>query len=491
MTIWDVFVLQWRRRSRNGSLIQEGLRSVAFALVGAFLGFISLWFGLSFPHLVAQLLPERPPLPVLNDHMLSFIAALLGLRFVFQGMCEVDIRSLLTLPVSDSQLVRLIQLGSVPSILNLLSIMGTAGLLLSTVRVETAPFGAFCWGAGTIIAIGLTQLLNQLLRIAWKQNYWSVLMGSGVFIILIIVCDITGLYFVRIISGKIFGGFVRSPGLSLIASVVIAIGLFRMTSWAIRQHRYALLEFSSAKQRDSGAREAWLPRRGSNLTTSLIFLELKLFSRNRRPQEIFWGGVSVLALWLGIAIFGGSDNPFLRLVVGFMITGFMPIMYGQFSISWHGNHFDSILSKIDTHTIVKSQLIFLILTSLLPTLILTPIIIYLSTNLFATLLSLFLYNCGIGCPLILAANIWWNRRDAHPTVSHFSATSGSLRPIIFIFILTVGPIALLDGAGNFPMLLIVSAVGLIGLTVMSTWTQNLSRLLQHRRHVLAREYRWS
>jgi hypothetical protein len=76
------------------------LRAIAFALLGAFVGFFVGWIGLVFPEIVAKSLLDRTPIRVLNEHLVAGFAGLTVARFVLQRFDGDGWRPVLSLPIT-------------------------------------------------------------------------------------------------------------------------------------------------------------------------------------------------------------------------------------------------------------------------------------------------------------------------------------------------------------------------------------------------------
>ncbi|MFB6230574.1 MAG: DUF5687 family protein [Salinibacter sp.] len=492
MTILDALRHQWMRQWRSTTFGRSLIAGLFLLLAAVYFGGLFVTAGWFYPQVVAEVAPKQEPLRLLNEVLLYGAIGLVPMRFFLQRSAGSDVRPYLHLPLRRPQVVRIMQVLSSLSLLNLLPVVVLAALWGSTVRPATSAMGAACWAVGALLLVATTQFLNSLLRAVWDQRAGLVLGAAGLLAVVVAAGYWTGGGMLRALSAWLFGGLAATHIAPLLVLLGTASGMAWAAHRALRGRLDSVLEDAGRTRGQPGA----LLRgrgRGWGRVASLALLDLKLILRNKRPRQMLLLGVFLIAVF-SLGVVEDDMEVFNEVVFGFLLSGYLGLMYGQFGYAWHGRHFDQfVLSPVSSSTLIRAQFLTVAGLCTVPLLIVGPIVAVLAPSLLETLTALLVYNLGVTAPALILMAMW--RREAieldQTAFFNYQGTSsgsflyGALGALVVMGL----PLALAVGVGLGPTLLVVAGLGALGLGTAPFWTRGLGRLLHRQRHALAAGFR--
>jgi hypothetical protein len=489
MTLLDVLRHQWRRRVRSPTFGRSLIGSLLLLLAVAYFGLLFVAAGWFYPQVVAEVAPERDPLRLLNEFLLYGAVGLVPMRFFLQRSAGSNVRPYLHLPLRRPQVVRILQMLSSLSLLNLLPVVVLASLWGSTVRPEASALGAALWAAGALLLVATTQFLNSLLRAVWDRNAGWVLGAVGLLAVVVAGGYWTGGEALRPVSAWLFEGLAAERIAPLLVLIGGATGTAVAAHRALRTRLYSVL----GDEEQTRAHASTVLRsggRGWGRVASLALLDLKLILRNKRPRQMLGAGLLVIGPFLLILLTGEKTPPINDVLFGFLLSGYLGLTYTQFGYAWHGAHFDGLLARaVAPRSLVLAQ--FLTFTGLCagPLILISPLVAALRPEFLAPLGSLFLYNLGASAPVLLGLGAW-GRTPLQLDQSTFFNYQGISTYHFFAVVPIMGlPAGLVVGVGLSTTLLIVAGLGTLGLLAVPLWTRGLGRLLWGQRHAMATGFR--
>ncbi|WP_263785679.1 DUF5687 family protein [Salinibacter grassmerensis] len=484
MTLLDVLRHRWTRWRRSTTLGRSLLTTVLVVLAGVHVGGWAVALGWFYPDIVAEVFPGRDPLRLLNEHLLSGMAGLVGARFVLQRFDAGAWRSLLCLPVRRATLARAIQVTSAISLLTLVPLLGLAALAARTVASGTSPLGVALWTAAALLAVGMTHFACVWLRVAWIRRRWSGFLGASAVVLGLVGGDFLGATVIQEASAWLFGGPLRGSIGALLVLAVGTVTLAVVSTAALRRYTY---ESVGGPDRTDRRRRFSVDIEGREGLSSLVFLEGALIFRNRGPREQLLIGSGTLAFFVylivrdALSVFSVGMAPFL---IGLLLS----VAYGQFAFAWHGKHFDGLLVRVSPGRLVRGTLVVLTGLAAGPLILAMPVVAWADPFLAAPMAAFALYHAGITVPTIVGTGILWNRNWVNPEQSRFTFSGGPIRGMVLMALLSVPPVLL--GLGGIPVLLSgVAVLGGLGLGTVSLWRPRLEAMLRRRRHAMLRGFR--
>jgi len=489
MTLFDALRHQWRRRLRSPTVGRNLVGTLLLVLAAAYVGSLFVAAGWFYPRVVAEIAPDADPLRLLNGSLLYAAVGLTVCRFLLQRSAGSDVRPYLHLPLPRPQVVRIMQVLSSLSLLNLLPVLILAAFWGSTVLPSTSAGGAACWAIGALLLVATTQFLNSLLRAVWDRHAGLVLGGVGVLAVVVTRSNWMGTGALRAVSWWLFEGLVAAHIAPLLALIGTAGGTALAAHRALRGRLYSVLGDTERTRAPTGTVLRGHGR-GWGDVAFLALLDVKLILRNKRPRQMLAAGLLVLGPFLLIPLVGGKITPMNKVIFGFLFSGNVGLTYTQFSYAWHGAHFDGLLARaVSPRSMVRAQLVTFVGLCAIPLALLGPLVAGVRPQFLAPLGSLLLYNLGVTAPTLLGLGVWARTALALEQSTFFNY-QGTSTYHFFVILLVMGfPVGMVIGLGLPTTLLVVAGLGTLGLGTAPLWVRGLGRLLRGQRHAMAAGFR--
>ncbi len=489
MTLLDVLRHQWHQRTRSPTFGRSLIGGLLLLLAAAYFGSLFVAVGWFFPEIVAEVAPGQDPLRLLNEFLLYGAVGLVPMRFFLQRSAGSDVRPYLPLPLRRPQVVRILQVVSSLSLLNLLPVVVLASLWGRTVLPATSAVGATYWAVGALLLVATTQFLNSLLRAVWDRHAGRVLGAAGLLAVVVAGGSWTGGQLLQSASAGLFGGLAAGRILPLIVmlagTAALAVAAHRM----LRGRLYSVLwDADSPRTQSTGVLQGVGHGRGR--VASLALLDLKLILRNKRPRQMLGAGLLVIGPFLLILLLGEKIPPMNEVIFGFLLSGYLGLTHTQFGYAWHGTHFDGLLARaVAPRLLAQAQFVTFVGLCMAPLMLIVPVIAAVRPQLLASLGSFFLYNAGVTAPVLLVLGTW-SRTALNLDQSTFFNYQGTSSYHFLMELPIMGlPIGLVVGVGLSSTLLVAAGLGLLGLVTVPLWTRGVGRLLWRQRHAMEAGFR--
>jgi hypothetical protein len=458
-------------------------------LAAGYFGVLFVALGWFYPEIVAEVAPTREPLQLLNGFLLYGAVGLVPARFFLQRSAGSDATPYLHLPVRRPQIVRILQVLSSLSLLNLLPVVVLASLWGRTVLPATSAMGAAFWAIGALLLVATTQFLNGLLRAVWDRHAGRVLGAAGLLAVVVAGGSWTGGQLLQSASAGLFGGLAAGrilPMTLLFAgTAALAVAAHRM----LRRRLYSVLGDTEQTHVQTGAVLQGRGR-GWGRVASLALLDLKLILRNKRPRQMLGAGLLVIGPFLLILLLGEKIPPMNEVIFGFLLSGYLGLTYTQFGYAWHGTHFDGLLARaVAPRLLAQAQFVTFVGLCMAPLMLIVPVIAAVRPQLLASLGSFFLYNAGVTAPVLLVLGTWSRTALKLDQSTFFNYQGTSSYHFLMVLPIMGLPIGLVVGGGLSATLLVAAGLGLLGLVTVPLWTRGLGRLLWRQRHAMASGFR--
>ncbi len=489
MTLLDVLRHQWHQQTRSPTFGRSLIGGLLLLLAAAYFGSLFVAAGWFFPEIVAEVAPEQDPLRLLNEFVLYGAVGLVPMRFFLQRSAGSDVRPYLHLPLRRPQVVRILQVVSSLSLLNLLPVIVLAALWGSTVLPKASALGAAFWAVGALLLVATTQFLNGLLRAVWDRHAGFVLGAAGLLAVVVAGGYWTGGQLLQSASAWLFGGLAAGRIAPLLVLIGGATGMSVAAHRALRGRLYSVLGDTEQGHTHAGA--ALRGRgRGWGRVASLALLDLKLILRNKRPRQMLGAGLLVIGPFLLILLLGEKTPPMNEVIFGFLLSGNLGLAYMQFGYAWHGAHFDGLLARaVAPRSLVRAHFLTFVGLCVGPLAVIGPVVAVLRPQFLAPLGSLLLYNLGVCAPVLLGLGVWARTALQLDQSTFFNYQGTSTYHFLVVVPIMGLPIGLVVGVGLSTTLLLVAGLGAIGVATAPLWTHGLGRLLQGQRHAMAMAFR--
>ncbi len=499
MTLLDVLRHQWHQQTRLPTFGRSLIGGLLLLLAAAYFGSLFVAAGWYYPQVVAEVAPGQEPLRLLNEFLLYGAVGLVPMRFLLQRSAGSDVRPYLHLPLRRPRIVRILQVVSSLSLLNLLPVVVLASLWGSTVRPATSAVGAACWAVGALLLVATTQFLNGLLRAVWDRHAGRVLGAAGLLAVVVAGGYWTGGQLLQSASAWLFGGLAAGRITPLLVLIGGATGMSVAAHRALRGRLYSVL--GDTEEGDTHAGAALRGRgRGWGRVASLALLDLKLILRNKRPRQMLLSALLLEALFVFqlVTTTGGEPPPpvlaFITVTFSIVLTGLLGFQYGGFTYAWHGAHFDGLLARaVRPRTLVRSQYATFCVLCVVGTAVVLPVVGALRPSMIVPMGAFLLYNLGAMPPVLLGLGVWSREAIALDQSTFFNyqgnttATfaGGSVGALAAMAL----PVGLWVGLGRSVALVSAAALGALVIVLSPFWTRVLGQVFHWQRHDMATGFR--
>jgi hypothetical protein len=373
-----------------------------------FLGFIALYFilsflvlGISLYPLLHENFPNQKPIQIVNNAVVFWLAIELIFRFFMQSLPVINIKPLLILPIKREKVIHYVLLKSVFSIYNLFPLLVILPFGITTIIEENGNVvPVLVWMLTLYILVLSVNYANFLIKKKFADNIKAflvfVLLG-GIFAGL----EYFEIFKISTFTGTILNSLLLNPILVL-ATMLLLAGLYFWNYNYLKSNFYLDNTLKSKIKEARTTDLSWTKRFGE--IAPFLQLDLKLIWRNKRPRTTVF--MSFIFLLYGLMIYTNpkhSEITFLYVVVGLFMSGIFMINFGQFIPSWDSSYFGMILSQNITFRKYLDSKVGLMSFSVVVLALLTTPYAYFGWNILATNLACAVYNLGINIPVLMFA----------------------------------------------------------------------------------------
>ncbi|MBT3963695.1 MAG: hypothetical protein HN728_01765 [Flavobacteriales bacterium] len=425
----------------------------------------------------------------LNRLLLYYIMLDFTVRYFMQKLPALSIRPLLHLPIKRSQLANFMLVKSIWNPFNLFHF-----LLFIPFTIEVfsnLPFAsALGWSAGFFLLIYTNNFLLLLVKRTSEIN-------SGIYIgLLVVVFAIFILGWFDIVdfmalSGRLFDILFQHPWTAAIPLIFISIAYYS---------NFRFLRANMYLQRLSKFRESKVTYVGNGILSrfgmvgKLTELEFKLIWRNKRPKSVLL--ITILFLGYGLLAFTTNDfvdMKWIYLLFSLIITGMFIMNYGQYLLGWEGSHFDHVLTRnVSFEEYYMSKFTLFTLVSLAAMICSIPYV-YFGYEVLLTIFCVFLFNIGINTFVVMFFGSFNPKKIdlTKGTVMNMQGV-GAAQFILVIPVMGLPVLFYMLGSflwGDQVGILLVGAIGVLGLAGTRFWISLLAKWLHNQRYEIAEDFR--
>lgn len=483
---------QWKTSKRT-YLSQQGVfMSIVILSMAIYVGFTLFILGYSFDAFAFRVFPGEDPVRVVNRYLLAGFISLFFMRFLFQRTPRMKIAPFLHLPISRNRLVTFFQISSLFSGHNFYPLIFFIPFWIRFVNPSELITGQLFWMVSVIGILLGSHFANLILRGLLKRFQGAFYALMALFILVVIVDETTGagviqetsiFLFSHILAGQFSSfGLVMNVVLGLaIASTVVLKKSLRAPRWSATKKRGKPLDLVVPKK--------------FGLTGKLIYLELLLMWRNRRPRHYLL--VSALFSTMYLILMLAAKSTFnargFDALIGLFASGGFALNYGQLMFSWDSTYFDGLLARdIPMRSFIRAKLILLQSSCLLFFLIALPLFIWLKPELLGLHLAFLVFNAGITSVLVMElATRNCQAVDIEKSGSIFNYEGFSIRHWLWFFPTALPPTLWMAAMSKQPAtaLLMLAGVGFLSLLATEFWTRFFARGITSRKYQMAQGFR--
>lgn len=386
--------LEWKSFFRSASFKTNLALKIlmVFGAIWMIGSFLMLGFGAYF---IIKKELDVDPLEVVNRFLVYYIIFDLAMRYFLQKMPVTNIKPLLYLPITRSQVVN----------------YSIGKTLISFFNIVHAfffiPFSVvlIIEGYPTLNVIGWHLAILGLL---YCNNFINIFVNNkdAVFYsILAVVMVLAGLQYYNILditqyTYPIFQSFYSTPYLAGIP-ILLAFVLYRTSFKYFKSNLY--LDAGLSIKTDVAKTEdfTWLNRFGSMST--FLKNDIKLLKRNKRSKMTLF--MSFIFIFYGLLFFTNAveayQGPFWRIFAGIFVSGGFLFSFGQFVPSWDSAYYPLMMSQNIRYKEYLSSKWYLMVIATVISAVISVFYLYWGWQAYAAVVVGAIYNIGVNSHLVL------------------------------------------------------------------------------------------
>ena len=460
-------------------------------VMAVYSSFTLLVLGYYFDRFATEIFPSMDPVVLVNRYLLAAFVSLFFIRFLFQKMPRMKVVPYLHLPIRRRRLVLFFQATSLLSVHNIYPMLFFIPFWIRFVFPSDMITGNIFWIISVVGVLGGSHFANLYLRSVLKQRSGIFYLLMILFILVTVVDETAGLGMIQNTSAYLFdqvlGGDLSSFGLLLSINLAMA-GASTMTLLRSLNEPHAAQTTSHVS-----SREIVIPER-FGITGRLIYLELLLMWRNRRPRHYLIVSLLFSTMYLIFMLasraFGGYA---FSALIGLFASGGFALNYGQLMFSWDSTYFDGMLSRsISFRQLVRAKLLLLQGSCLLMFAISLPLFVWLRPDLVPLHLTFLIYNAGITTVLVMELATR-NRQavDIGRSGNFFNYEGLSAKHWLWFIPTALPPTLFMAAMSDYPGwgLTVLAFAGFSGLLSTDLFARYFARGLQSRKYRMAAGFR--
>lgn len=388
MQISDFLRLEWLQ-FRRAAYFQKGL------IVKIFLAFIVLYFsatalllGVGVFFIAKKTVPDVDPLVTVNNVLILWIVADVLLRYFFQQLPVLNVKPLMSLPVSRHRVVRFVLLKSLISFFNILPLLIYIPFAVVLVFQDYNPFQVLAWFVG-ILSISLS--INFANFLVNKNNKYLLALLSLLF--LAGTLNYFGIFDAAAIAGIGFNALYDQP-FWVILPLILLFFLYR-ANWNLLFKGFYLDDKVAQKVTLAGdSNFTWLQRFGP--VAPFLENDIKLIRRNVRPKQVLLA--SFMFLFYGLFFYtqdSYSELPAILVFASIFITGGFLMTFGQQVPSWDSQYYKLLMSQNIPYRQYLNAKWMLMVFGVVVSFVLSLPYLYFGWDIYAMIAAGALFNIGL------------------------------------------------------------------------------------------------
>ncbi len=483
---------QFRRLRRSAMRPGERLMVVIVSLLGLYLAFTLVVLGAFFPKFAVKFGVETGALELVNAYALNTLIGLFGLRFLFQKTPRLQLLPYLHLPVRRGYLIAFFVGATTVSLHNLFPLLFTIPLAIWHIAPTYGTSAAIAWTVGGFALLLVSNFANLYLRTLLQKQEGLFLTILASLLVIGFLDEYVGAHVIRTISEGLFTPLLGMDVFTMLSLAIFVLGSAVFAAAAIYDSVRGMT-FDLVPPRRAG-RLYELAERWS-VVGHLVWLELRLMSRNRRPRHyvvvsLLFSTVYLLFLLASPAVFGEFV---FAAVMGLFASGGFVLNYGQLMFGWDSQHFDAIIGRdLRMRLLARSKVLVLQGSCLLLFIISLPLFLWLRPDLVPLHVAFLFYNSGITSQLIMELAVRNHEPiDLGRNGGVLNYEGFSLRHWLWFFPTALPPTLLLLALKDQTALAwtLLAVIGLLGLAATEVWIRRHAAALESRKHFMAAGFR--
>ena len=400
--------LRIREATRSSVWNKNVIINIVLAFFMLYMVVCFLILGFVLDRALIKLFPGVDPVEVFNRVLLYYFGVELLVRFFMQPTPAMSITPFMHLPVRRSFLMHFLLARSIINPLNYISFLFFIPFAIRAVSVFHSGAAA-CWWLLVLLLLAMFVIYACVYIKRQMVVKPVVSLGCGLAFVALIVLDILGVFSLSEISSALFGAVLEQP-LWMLIPVSLAAGAYLINFRFLMLHSYPEeIDRTNKKKLVAVQSLGFMSRFGQ--IGELIGLELKLILRHKRTKSVLY--ISPIIMLYGFLFYTNPmyKNSLMWLIfVGIFVTGFLMLAYGNFIVAWEGKFFDGILTRKSSNFDYFRAKYYMLLSFCIVSYILTTPYAFFGMRFLWLQTACFLFNMGIGAPVMLWFALYSRKR---------------------------------------------------------------------------------
>jgi len=487
-----LFRNQWITAKRSSKARQSPFIWIVVTGMVCYVGFTLFVLGYHFSRFTGVFFPGTDPIVTVNQYLLAGFLSLLFIRFLFQQTPRMKLAPYLHLPLLKRDLVVFFQASSLISVHNIYPMLFFLPFWLRHIVAGHEPVAAWLWIISIVALIGASHFGNLILRSVLRQRAAYFYPLIVILIVITVLDESSGYGMTRTLSEYMFRQILSSDMLSFGLTMAIFLVSAAWSSMLLLKTLRQPLATGPASTIQR--KPLTIPAR-FGITGQLLYLELLLMWRNRRPRHYLILSLVFSTMYLVVMMatelsYGGVMFDGL---IGLFASGGFVLNYGQLMFSWDSTHFDGLISKnVTFREIVRAKLLLLQASCLILFFVALPLFVWFRPELLPLHFVFLLYNAGITSVLVMELATRNSQPvDISQSGSFFNYEGFSSKHWLWFIPTALPPTLFIIAVQNHLLggLLFLATLGFISLMCTNLWTIYFSRGLSSRKYEIAQGFR--
>jgi hypothetical protein len=369
---------------------QWEMKLVTRILIGFFVLYMAASFlllGLGLHYLLEKMVPEHPPINVINRVFIYYLFVELLFRYFLQQLPVTDIKNFLLLPIPKRRVIMNVLFKITFSLYNLVPILIFLPFSIVSITKGASAVQMLLWWLGVLLMVLSINFLSFLInKTKWIYPVTAIVFLGGLLEYYQIVPVISS-------AGQAMQMLYEQP-LLILAPMITFVLMAQITFNHLKSQFYLDTGLQSKREQVLGMQLHFLDRLGED--APLIKNDFRLIFRNVRARQIVL--MFVLFLFYGLIFFTQDiymDSPMWVFAAIFTTGGFM-LTYGQSVPAWDSEYYSMLMCQnLSYRTYLRSKWLLMTLSVVLAAALCFPYL-YFGVKVYALILAGAIFNIGLG-----------------------------------------------------------------------------------------------
>ncbi len=439
--------------------------------------------------------PGTDSLDRVNGFLFFYFGIDFVMRLIFQKFRSAEARHYLLQRVSRNQIAHYVLVKTLGTMANFLPLFIVIPFFFTGVIRTHSALSSIGWLATFLSLLIFNTYLVSYIKMKFFANAVRASLAAGALIV-VLGLERFGLISLTPIMSLLFGAVLHQPLLAFVP-IFAAAGFYAVDFRILKNHLY--LEDIAVKEKEKAKsfREQFPLLAGFGDIGTLISLDIKLMSRNRRARISLW--MPFLMVFYGLFFYpsgqyhqSSASMDFMLMFIGSFITGFFIISYGISTFSYESRYFGLILTnKINMFTYLKARYFFMLLMTL-PVYLISLFYAYYGMKIVVVNSLMFLFNIGFTAFFFLYLATY-NKMKFDLSAGYYSTQGKGSNQFLAVFalmaIIAIPFFSIRWLAGSSSAFIGLGVIGLLGFVLHNQILALLVRQFERRKYIMSEGFR--